>query len=64
MAGATETRGHAGAGLYERLVGEAWGGLHTAVRGFHACGAAGAYNRTMKQNRGPWRAGAGDGKKN
>lgn len=42
MADATETKGRAPAGLYERLVREGWGELHESVRGFHACGEAGA----------------------
>jgi hypothetical protein len=35
MADATETDGRVRAGLYERLVGDAWGGLDETVRRFH-----------------------------
>jgi Domain of unknown function (DUF4166) len=42
MADAAETTGVARAGLYERLVREAWGGLDEPVRRFHACGREGA----------------------
>ena len=42
MADAAETDGGARAGLYERLVREAWGGLDESVRRFHVCGDSGA----------------------
>ena len=37
MAGAVDTNEGARAGLYERLVGEGWGGLDEPVRRFHLC---------------------------
>lgn len=51
MSGGAETTGVARAGLYERLVGEGWGGLDEPVRRLHLC-ARGEGTFAVRRGRG------------
>ena len=51
MSGGAQTTGGVRAGLYERLVGDGWGGLDEPVRRFHLC-ARGAGLFAVRRGRG------------